>query len=242
MFKGILVSLVTIGLVACGGGDGDGDGSGDGGTNPENDGVYNVSASSTTDFDKDGGACAASASGELSITEGNITGNVVDSFGTAFSLSGSVTSDGSFSAGVASDGENLVEFIGQLSGNSGSGTYSDIYECEGNWTLELISSEIPTSSEITPADGYMAFNYMDAICTQYDISDWTQEDVDSWTANSEGGTWSAGQCRESSDYVGRCENTFLDINLVIFLTDFDGFDRSVSFADCTEAGGIWTDL
>ena len=67
----------------------------------------------------DSGVWAATIS-----STGNINGSATNSLGDNQTLSGSVTTNGSFSATVGT-GTLGSNFVGQFSGNSGSGTWSN---------------------------------------------------------------------------------------------------------------------
>ena len=122
--KGLSIAVLASLAVSCGGGDSD----------PNFDGSYSLAAVSTTTFDVNGGQCG-DASGAVLIEDSQMSGSVLTTNGTVFDVSGSITSAGSVTGGFAQSGQNAVTFDGSVSGNQGSGTWTDIFECTGTWTL-----------------------------------------------------------------------------------------------------------
>ena len=129
MNKILLILLSSFLLVSCGSSD----------NPPPNtvatlDGTYNVAVISTTQFDNFGGACA-NASGALQISGSNITGSVVGPSGVPLTLSGTVDTNGQITGGFAVNSSGVATYTGSVSGNSGSGTWTDIYGCSGTWSI-----------------------------------------------------------------------------------------------------------
>ena len=84
----------------------------------EEDNIFTGNWTGTYSGD-DSGVWAATIS-----STGDINGSSTNSIGDNQNLSGSVTSNGSFSA-TAGSGTLGSNFVGQLSGNSGSGTWTN---------------------------------------------------------------------------------------------------------------------
>lgn len=81
-------------------------------------------------------ALCGSATVDMTISDSIITGTATDSWGETYILSGMVYSTGDIEAAMASGNEeNVAQFSGQLSGDTGSGTWEDIEGCSGTWTL-----------------------------------------------------------------------------------------------------------
>jgi hypothetical protein len=81
-------------------------------------------------------AMCGSATVDMTITDSVISGTATDTWGETYTLSGTVYPTGDIEAAMASgDEENVAQFSGQLSGDSGSGTWEDIEGCSGTWTL-----------------------------------------------------------------------------------------------------------
>jgi hypothetical protein len=52
-----------------------------------------------------------------------------------YQVSGTVNNDGTIDLGLAIGSDNVANFSGTLSGNTGSGSWADIWGCYGTWTL-----------------------------------------------------------------------------------------------------------
>lgn len=101
-------------------------------------GQYSLTAVATVDFADDGGSCS-DATGNLTLTDGAITGTAVTTDnGTVFDISGSVADDGVLSGGFATSGQTIVMFEGSIVGTSGSGDWVDEFGCMGTWEGALI--------------------------------------------------------------------------------------------------------
>ena len=101
-------------------------------TTTDFDGSYDITATATTPFDSSGGTCV-NASGFWTIDSGEISGSVIDDRGETYTISGNVQSNGDVLGGFALSGNNAASFEGVISGNTGSGTWLDIFQCAGNW-------------------------------------------------------------------------------------------------------------
>ena len=90
-------------------------------------------AITTTPFDDWGDPCS-NASVSLTISNFQVTGTAVNAWG-SYQISGTANSDGTLFLGVAIGSETVANFSGTLSGNTGSGTWSEYWGCYGTWTL-----------------------------------------------------------------------------------------------------------
>ena len=105
----------------------------------EFDGTYNTTATSITQFDINGGACANS-SGVTYIINSEISGSVISGWGDTYIVSGDVQSNGDVLGGFAFSGQLVASFEGAISGNTGSGTWKDINQCSGTWQSIEVSA------------------------------------------------------------------------------------------------------
>lgn len=103
-------------------------------------GVYDMSAMSTTQFSSDGGACG-DASGTMTVTDSRVSGMVATTTGNALGLTGSVDSNGRIVGGFALGDEVEVSFEGTISAASGSGTWRSNYGCTGTWSADRDDSD-----------------------------------------------------------------------------------------------------
>jgi uncharacterized protein YceK len=127
----LLIILISV-LSGCSSGSSSDSSTATATTTTDFDGSYDTTVTSTTLFDINGGTCV-DAAGLLTISNGELSGNVIDDRGATYTISGNVQSNGDVLGGFAIAGSNAASFEGVISGNTGSGTWEDIYQCAGNW-------------------------------------------------------------------------------------------------------------
>ena len=96
------------------------------------DGTYNLSALSTTPLDINGDPCG-DASGTIDVDDSKISGTIIDTWGITYDVNGDISSGGDVFGGFARAGSNVATFEGSFSGDTGSGTWVDVGQCEGEW-------------------------------------------------------------------------------------------------------------
>jgi len=127
MAKVLSVVFLSCLVVACGG-------SSDPVLPAYTDGDYDLTATATTDLDINGGTCG-DGTGTMTLSEGVISGSALSTNGNTFDITGNIAADGTVEGGFAVSGELAVNFEGSVTGTEGSGTWKDLLECEGTWSV-----------------------------------------------------------------------------------------------------------
>ena len=109
--------------------------------------IYKVLAVAKSVVDKNGNPCA-DAVGVIKIFNKQVSGKATDSIGRRFSIIGE-SSNGAISGGFALSKQMAVKFNGQINKvGYASGTWKDIFQCNGTWTAKkVISREFRQSSK-----------------------------------------------------------------------------------------------
>lgn len=126
----IMIFISALILFGCGG-------SGSSSSVTDFNGNYNLAATSMTANDIYGGLCG-NAAGTMTATDGRLSGTLIDTWGNMFGILGEIDSKGTVSGGLALSEGNVATFSGTISGNTGTGTWSDIYQCAGDWQATRI--------------------------------------------------------------------------------------------------------
>jgi hypothetical protein len=100
-------------------------------------GNYNLAATSTTDQDVYGGSCG-NAEGTMTVNDSSLSGTLIDTWGNMYDILGEIDNNGNISGGFALSQGNVATFSGTISGNTLTGTWSDIYQCSGDWQATII--------------------------------------------------------------------------------------------------------
>jgi hypothetical protein len=126
----VAIFVSALILAGCGG-------SGSSSSVADFNGNYNLAATSTTAKDIFGGVCG-NAAGTMIATDGRLSGTLIDTWGNMFGILGEVDSKGTVSGGFALSEGNVATFSGTISGNTATGTWTDIYQCAGDWQATKI--------------------------------------------------------------------------------------------------------
>ena len=102
------------------------------GTTTNFDGDWNGFAKSSISYSN--GTSCGSSTAYMAVSDNAVTGSILTSWGETYSLTGTVTDDGSLSCSGKEGDYVVVTIQGTLSGASGSGTWEDFYGCYGTWT------------------------------------------------------------------------------------------------------------
>ena len=101
--------------------------------------IYKVLAVAKSAVDKNGNPCA-DAVGVIKIFNKEVTGKATDSIGRRFSIIGE-SSHGAILGGFALGKHITVKFNGQINKvGYASGTWKDIFQCNGTWTAKKVIS------------------------------------------------------------------------------------------------------
>jgi hypothetical protein len=97
------------------------------------EGPWNGAAKSTNYYGLEGFKCR-DGSFVFQINGSELNGAVTDAYGYKYTAKGSVDNEGRIKAGVVATEKNFVTYTGTLSGEQGSGTWQDRFQCYGTWT------------------------------------------------------------------------------------------------------------
>ena len=95
-------------------------------------GEWTLVVKSTTDYDINMDPCG-NAVGTMSVTNNQFS-IILYTVGASVTADGNIGDDGTINTTIAKGPYGAGIFSGKLSGNSGNGTWEDIYECSGTWT------------------------------------------------------------------------------------------------------------
>ena len=101
------------------------------------DGNYTVTAMGTNASDDDGEPCEPFLSGNVTIMNKVINGQV-EAENLSFEISGMIDDNNQITAGLAIGDDNLVQYNGTFTDNMASGNYSDSFGCVGTWVFSPI--------------------------------------------------------------------------------------------------------
>ncbi len=102
-------------------------------------GAFTIEAIATTEFDSNGGTCG-DATGEITITENALRGNVLSSNGFTLGVDGTLSDTGDVTGGFAQGSNTIASFSGQFTETSGSGIWTDNFDCTGTWTAAPVTA------------------------------------------------------------------------------------------------------
>ena len=96
--------------------------------------LYKIVAVAETELSKDGDTCG-DATGTIRLYEHGVYGSAVDTFGRGYKITGKVDESGLVTGGFALSIITAVDFEGKIDQdrNQASGTWEDVYKCQGTW-------------------------------------------------------------------------------------------------------------
>jgi len=94
---------------------------------------YKLVVTPDTRQDWVGNGCDA-VHGEVMLTEGHLSGLIIDSWGDRYTLSGNSTEDGQLESGLAYNSRNRILLSGELIERGGDGQWQDRFGCNGRWS------------------------------------------------------------------------------------------------------------
>lgn len=121
-------------------------------TTTKYDGAWDVVGLTDAPPDSEGENCAyGKATGTLTISGWQLTGDITDNSGYAYAIAGTVDGSGKLSGGFTYEGYDAATFEGVLSSSEGTGRWADINGCPGDWLLKK-TERIAKQSEQTGTD------------------------------------------------------------------------------------------
>lgn len=101
-------------------------------------GDFTIEAIATTEIDVNGGTCG-DAAGDITITDNALRGNVLSTNGFTLGVDGTLSDTSEVTGGFAQGSNTIASFSGQFTDTSGSGIWSDNFECTGTWTATKVT-------------------------------------------------------------------------------------------------------